>query len=286
MRSRCSAPNQIDVAARHGVDLSFSLMRCCFLIWLVAIAGPLRADDALIPLKRAAASDIRAIAEAIERFAVANNHYPRRTSGSEFVSVEVLAEDLVPDHIVVVPAFDPWGGSYWYWTNGEHFIVGSEGSMPRMDSWRNEIDRDPRGPAHAIENLCRSPGEGGVLLVDGRFCELPKDITHGPPTGSLTDEERGRLTIGDLRAIALAVTEYGIDNNVHPVLTSGLTDAAALRPLLEPDYMRTLPLFDAWGNRYFYWSDGKSFLLYSTGGDAEDRSYGVSSPKGLEDLLS
>jgi hypothetical protein len=65
-----------------------------------------------------------------------------------------------------------------------------------------------------------------------------------------------------------------------------VADAAALRPLLEPDYVRAFPLTDAWGQRYFYWSNGKSFLVYSTGGDGEDRGYGPSLQNGVEDLLS
>ena len=66
---------------------------------------------------------------------------------------------------------------------------------------------------------------------------------------------------------------YSIDNNTYPVLTDGVAGAQALQPLLEPVYVRGLPLSDAWGQGYFYWSNGKTFLVYSTGGDAEDHPY-------------
>jgi len=150
-------------------------------------------------LQKAAANDIRVIAEALGRFAAANNHYARPTPESAFVPVESLMRDLVPDHVAVIPASDPWGGTYWYWTNGEHFVVGSEGPDGVGALWRNAINQDPRGPSRALENLCSSPGKGAVLLIDGRFCELPKDVTHGPSTGSLTEDDRGRLTVDDLR---------------------------------------------------------------------------------------
>lgn len=43
--------------------------------------------------------------------------------------------------------------------------------------------------------------------------------------------------------------------------------------MLEPNYVRGLPLADAWGHLYLYWSNGKNFIIYSTGGDHEDQLY-------------
>jgi hypothetical protein len=251
-------------------------MRHGFLIGLVVIAGPLWAGNDLDSLQRVAAEDIRKIAEAVHRFAIAENYYPGRSPGSEFVPVETLRQDLVPEYLTVVPAADPWGRTYWYWTNGEHFIVGSGGPEAAEGTWHEVIEQSPRGPSHALESVCSSPGKGSVLLIDGRFCALSKDITHGPPTGTLTDQERGALSIEDLRAIAVAVMAYGVDNNAYPVLADGITGAGALRSLLEPNYIRVFPLSDAWERPYFYWSNGKTFVVYSTGGDAEDRLYGSS----------
>jgi len=75
---------------------------------------------------------------------------------------------------------------------------------------------------------------------------------------------------------------YGIDNNAYPVLTDGVAGAEVLRSLLEPNYIRIFPLSDGWGRPYFYWSNGKTFLVYSTGGDAEDRLYGSSLQSDVE----
>ena len=108
---------------------------------------------------------------------------------------------------------------------------------------------------------------------DGRFCALSKDITEAPVAGELTDQERQALTARDLRTIATAVMGYSIDNNTYPVLTDGAASTRALQPLLEPNYVRGLPVSDAWGNSYLYWSNGNNFLVYSTGGDSEDQPY-------------
>ena len=252
-------------------------MRHLLLMGLFMIAGPLcAADDDSRTSQKLAAGEIRLIAEGIHRFAIANNCYPGRSPGAELIRLEVLEHDLVPDYLESLPTSDPWGRPYWYWTNGEHFLVGSGGSESADSRWREELDRDPRGPYRALESLCQSPGRDSVLVVDGRFCALSKDITHGPQAGALTDDERGKLTVADLRSIALALMEYEIDTNTYPVLTNGSAGAAILRPLLEPTYIRALPLSDAWERPYYYWSNGKAFLVWSTGGDAEDRSYGSS----------
>lgn len=122
----------------------------------------------------------------------------------------------------------------------------------------------------------RSAGSG--LSADR--CSASSGIrVHIPPESAF---KIGRNT----QIIATAVMEYGIDHNTYPVLTDGMADAAALRPLLEPDYLRAFPLTDAWGQRFFYWSNGKSFLVFSTGGDAEDQSYGASLMNTAEDIRS
>ena len=112
-----------------------------------------------------------------------------------------------------------------------------------------------------------------MLLVDGRFCALSKDITDAPVAGELTEQERQALTVHDLQTIAVAVMAYSIDHNTYPVLTDGAAGVQALKSLLEPIYVRGLPLSDGWEHGYLYWSNGKNFLVFSTGGDSEDQSY-------------
>jgi hypothetical protein len=126
-------------------------------------------------------------------------------------------------------------------------------------------------------------------VVDGRFCGLSKDITHGPPGVDLSEFDRELLTVRDVRDLAKAISAYSIDNNTYPVLTGGTAGVGDLRPVLEPHYIRTVPLTDAWDHPYIYWSDGESFLIFSAGSDGEDLSYGSvldQAPKPAEALAS
>ena len=111
--------------------------------------------------------------------------------------------------------------------------------------------------------------------MDGNFCRLPIAVTNAPVAGELTEHDRQALTASDVHAISIAVMEYSIDNNTYPVLTDGTAGVQTLKPVLEPNYFRGLPLSDAWGHAYMYWSDRKNYIVYSTGGDHEDQAYGT-----------
>ncbi|MCP3982259.1 MAG: hypothetical protein GY716_23385 [bacterium] len=227
--------------------------------------------DEIRELQKIAAGDVRMIADSVRSYAVVQNKYPGDLA--QFTDAAVLEQQLVPDHARALPPLDPWGRPYWYWTNGEHFIVGSGGARGMDQKWRTELSTDPRGPAVVLQDLCSSPGRSAVLFVDGRFCALPKDVTEAPIAGELTEQERQALTARDVRTIAIAVMSYSIDNNTYPVLTGSTSGVQALQPLLEPHYVRGLPISDGWEHGYFYWSDGKNFIVYSTGGDHEDQPY-------------
>lgn len=260
---------------KHEVEIiRVVAARSAILVGLFLLALPTwAADDGMRELQRVAAGDVRMIAEGIHSYATANNMYP--SPFGQLTDAGALERELVPDYVSVLPPRDPWGRPYWYWTNGEHFIVGSGGPKGVEQQWRTELSSGPRGPARALQELCSSPGQAAVLLVDGNFCRLAKEITDAPVVGELTEQDRQALTVRDVRAIAIAVLAYSLDNNTYPVLTDGTADAQALKPLLEPNYIRGLPLSDAWGHAFSYWSNGKNFIVYSIGGDHEDQSYGA-----------
>ncbi len=245
------------------------MLRSLFMLLLLTSAAS--AADEIHEFQKIAAGDVRMIAEGVRSFAVAQNNYPGDLN--QFIDAGVLEQQLVPDYVPALPQLDPWGRPYWYWTNGEHFVVGSGGADGADQKWRTDLARDPRGPATVLQRLCSSPGRTAVLLVDDRFCALSKDITEAPAAGELTEQERQAITARDLRTIAIAVASYSIDNNAYPVLTDGAAGVQALRPLVEPIYVRALPLSDGWERSYLYWSDGKNFLVYSTGDDNVDEHY-------------
>ena len=74
-----------------------------------------------------------------------------------------------------------------------------------------------------------------------------------------------RRTMMDLRTIAVALEAYAIDNETYPQ-----GDFDALKPLLEPTYIRTLPQTDIWGQKYAYVvsSDRARYRLVSAGSDS------------------
>ena len=59
-----------------------------------------------------------------------------------------------------------------------------------------------------------------------------------------------KQTIADMRAIGTAVEAFFIDYNAYPLEKEGKIEN--LRSKVEPNYIRELPLQDAWGNPFFY----------------------------------
>lgn len=223
-----------------------------------------------------ACSDIRIIAEALDRYAAAMNFYPVTTPRP--VEVAEIQSDLTPRFAARLPILDPWGHPYRYWSEGGSYFIGSSGSDGRPDGWEERLFQDRRGMRAAIQDVCNLTGAmkpgGDIVFIEGRFCGLPREITLGAPGRDLTDEDRQLATAREIRIIATALMAYALDNNIHPVVMAGLGGVAALRPLLEPIYVRALPMSDAWGHPYLYWSNGTDWLVLSSGKDGEDRAYG------------
>jgi len=72
-------------------------------------------------------------------------------------------------------------------------------------------------------------------------------------------------TIADAKSIRTAIEAYAIDHNRYPAAKS----MDELRPLIEPVYIRTAPMTDAWGTPFIYRgsADGRSFTIASAGSD-------------------
>lgn len=70
-------------------------------------------------------------------------------------------------------------------------------------------------------------------------------------------------TMGDMRTIATALESYSISFNEYPA-TSNLDD---LRALLEPEFVRSLPLRDGWGSTFVVRSQPTGYVIQSAGAD-------------------
>ena len=74
-----------------------------------------------------------------------------------------------------------------------------------------------------------------------------------------------KQTMADIRAIATASEVYATDENHYPKAAT----MEELRKVVEPTYIRTLPLRDAWGHEYVYrvTPDGQHYRIISGGAD-------------------
>lgn len=78
--------------------------------------------------------------------------------------------------------------------------------------------------------------------------------------------QRGKQkrSMADMRAIGTAVEAYAVDTNLYP---AGASNVSGIQTFVEPKYIKTLPLLDAWDNPFDYNSDNQSYTIGSGGKD-------------------
>ena len=77
-----------------------------------------------------------------------------------------------------------------------------------------------------------------------------------------------KRTMFDMRSIGIVFESYAIDNEVYPGgSVTEMTPVDRLLPDVQPFYIRKLPLNDAWGHPFLFWSDGQSYRIVSPGLD-------------------
>ena len=125
-----------------------------------------------------------------------------------------------------------------------------------------------KSPVRA-SSLCELAGRAALLAM---LAISASAVSSGAEIEGL--DPRDLQTVTDLRSVILCVEAYRIDNDVFPGPTDGLVTAEFLLPYVEPVYIRSLPLHDAWGNPFLYWSSGSRFVLVSVGPDGQpERDY-------------
>ena len=77
------------------------------------------------------------------------------------------------------------------------------------------------------------------------------------------DRGKQKRTMADLRSIGTAVESYAVDANVYPVAAT----AAALKLVVEPVYIKTMPTADGWSNTFAVDSITTQYTLSSNGKD-------------------
>jgi len=144
---------------------------------------------------------------------------------------------------------DGWTRPFRAWCQGARWAVISFGA-----------DGEPG----ADYTLLPALGETGddFVVIDGDFGAAPDHIV------TMIGFGKQKRTMTDMRSVGIVFEAFRLDNNVFP---GGAV--AILEPVerilsdVQPVYIRTLPLIDAWGNTLRYWTDGSSYRIVSAGED-------------------
>lgn len=78
-----------------------------------------------------------------------------------------------------------------------------------------------------------------------------------------TECGRAKQTMGDMRTVATAIESYQIDHDEYP----RINDIGVLVSMLEPTYVKSLPVTDGWGTPFIVRSDGRDYVIQSAGPD-------------------
>jgi type II secretion system protein G len=77
------------------------------------------------------------------------------------------------------------------------------------------------------------------------------------------DRGKQKRTMADMRSIGTAVEAYAVDNNSYPTAAT----AAALKTLVEPIYIKTMPTADGWSNTFVVDAVATQYTISSNGKD-------------------
>ena len=102
-------------------------------------------------------ADLRALATAVEAFAVDSNVYPGPTDGVR--TIEAIAPQLESIYIRTVPRLDAWGRPFLVWSDGTSYVLVSAGEDGVLDQ---SYIGGYVGPT--TDDLCFKDGQ----LVDGK----------------------------------------------------------------------------------------------------------------------
>lgn len=219
--------------------------------------------------------DLRTLATAIEAYAIDNNFYPG--SDREILDSDKIVGLLGSKYLREAPQLDPWGNPYLFWSNHREYLLLDTGrdGRPDKDYAASLVETQDIKPTLASFCDRADPAPGAdVVYTGGRFCGLPPDVAYAKADKPFTEADRQALTMKNIRAVATSVEEYAIDNNIYPVLVRGAAMVSTLKPLVEPNYIKDLPVTDGWGQGTLYWSNGDHYVVQSQVAGM-DRDYGL-----------
>jgi len=187
---------------------------------------------------------MRVLASVLESLSAAQRVVPASEERFRAVDARFL-EEMDPLARPLVPRKDAWGRPYQVVHVPPKWVVGSAG---------------PDGAFQAGE--AADPGEH----------DLGDDLLYGDDellAPARPSRHVERPTMADMRSIATAIESYAIDHDAYPCPRPGLVPLAELTALLEPVYIRDLPLQDGWGHPFLFSCGGEGYGIVSLGADGQ-----------------
>ena len=131
-----------------------------------------------------AITDVRMLSTAVQSYSTDFNYYPEcpqkhvaEKAGYKFSQIAELGRTLAPNYIKSLPAWDPWGNPYLYWTSPkkDHFIVLCTGAAGKLAfeelltaTIKSITDYGVNEPA--ITSPCI---ETNIIWYDNAFVQMP-----------------------------------------------------------------------------------------------------------------
>jgi len=191
-------------------------------------------------------------------------NHPSFVRPDDWMPLNEFAKSLPSLYSTRLPRRDGWGRGLIIGIIYDELTIISTGENGVADTIGSVKD-DPDAPDYFGDDL--------VLVVGG----------DGLANGPRTVVARQRVTVADMRSIATAVEAFAVDNNLYPLQDDGLRTLESIRHELEPIYIRTIPLNDAWGNPMLYWCDESRYIILSLAADGSlDSSWNQQAP--LDDI--
>jgi len=223
---------------------------------VAASPAALATEPEIDPLELETLRDIRSVVLSVGAFEFDNGVVPGPTDG--LVTAEFLRHHVEPTYIASLPVADGWGNALRYWSDGTRFIVASVG-----------VDGVTDRPYAGVTAAELGDGGDDIVVIDGNVAAVPPYLW---PVIRMGEQ---KATMADMRSLGTCVEVYKIDHGACPGPTPGQVDAAWMREMVEPVYIRTLPVTDAWGNPFVYWCDGEHYRIASLGLDGtQDMPFG------------
>jgi type II secretory pathway pseudopilin PulG len=114
------------------------------------------------------------------------------------------------------------------------------------DAWFD----DERAALHRLRGAHLATAVAGLSVLVVAAATVLGTVAALAVPGLLSFSERGRQsrTLADMRAIAAAIESFAADHDDY----LDAEDIGELRRALEPDYLRSFPSKDAWGNPFLF----------------------------------